>query len=76
VTLKNQELTKFNDLKIDDIGECLSVSRRMTESGGKPKSKSRSKSRSNEFDISKYKCFICHKVGHFKKDSLEKRVQS
>ena len=71
-TLKNKELTKFNDLKVDDSGECLSVTKGMIESGGKPKRKSRSKSRLNEFDISKYKCFICHKVSHFKKDCLEK----
>ena len=34
--------------------------------------KSRSKSNSKGFDISKYKDFIYHKIGHFKKDFLDK----
>jgi len=66
--LRTKELTKFKDLKVDDSGEGLNVSRGRNEHRGKGKGKLRSKSRSKGFDKSKYKCFLCHKLGHFKKD--------
>ena len=70
--LRTKELTKFKDLKVDDGGEGLNVSRGRNEHRGKGKGKSRSKSRSKGFEKSKYKCFLCHKQGHFKKDCLDK----
>lgn len=70
--LRTKELTKFKDLKIDDGGEGLNVTRGRSEQRGKGKGKSRSKSKSKGFDKSKYKCFLCHKQGHYKKDCPDK----
>jgi len=71
--LRTKELTKFKDLKVDEGGEGLNVARGRNGHRGKGKGKSRSKSRSKGFDKSKYKCFLCHKQGHFKKDCPDKR---
>ena len=70
--LRTKELTKFKDLKVDDSGEGLNVSRGRNEHRGKGKGKLRSKSRYKGFDKSKYKCFLCHKLRHFKKDCPDK----
>ena len=59
--LGTKELTKFKDLKVDEGGEGLNVARGRNEHRGKGKRKSRSKG----FYKSKYKCFLCHKQGHF-----------
>jgi len=69
---RTKELTKFKDLKVDEGGEGLNVARGRNEHRGKGKRKSRSNSRSKDFDKSKYKCFLCHKQGHFKKDCPDK----
>ena len=73
--LRTKELTKFKELKVDDSGEGLNVSRGRSENRGKGKGKnSRSKSRSKGGDNkTKYKCFICHNYGHFKKDCPERK---
>jgi len=70
--LRTKELTKFKDLKVDESGEGLNVARGRSGHRGKGKGNSRSKSRSKGFDKSKYKCFLCHKQGHFKKDCPDK----
>ncbi|MCI42010.1 hypothetical protein A2U01_0063245, partial [Trifolium medium] len=47
-TLRTKKLTKFKDLKVDDSGEGLNVSKGRSENGGNGKGKKfRSKSRSN-----------------------------
>ena len=58
--LRTKELTKSKDLKADDNGEGLSVSRR---NGGRDK-----RENSTSDNKLKYKCFKCHKIGHFKRD--------
>jgi len=66
--LRTKELTKFKDLKVDEGGEGLNVARGRSEHRGKGKGKLRSKG----FDKSKYRCFLYHKQGHFKKDCSDK----
>lgn len=59
----------MKQLKVDDIGEGFNVSRCKSKSRQNPKgNKFRLKSKSTNFDKSNLKCFICHKIGHFKKD--------
>jgi len=65
-TLRTKELTKSKDLRADEINEGLSVSR--GNGGGRGSSKSGNKE--------KYKCFKCHKFGHFKRDCLEDNENS
>jgi len=60
--LRTKELTKFKDLKADENSEGLSASR--GNGGGRG-------NRGKSGNKLKFKCFNCHKVGHFKKDSLE-----
>lgn len=50
--------------KIDDSGECLSVSKERNER--------RWMSKSKRFDKSRIKCFICH-TSHFIRDCLENK---
>lgn len=61
--LRTNALTNLKDLKVDNSGECLSVSR------------GRGGSRGNHVNLEvgdkvKYKCFKCHKTSHFKKNFL------
>jgi hypothetical protein len=69
-SIKTKELQRLQDAKAEDSGEGLNVSRGRTEKKGGKGKKSRSKSRENR--KTKYKCFICHKQGYFKKDCPEK----
>jgi len=73
--LRTKELIKFKELKVDDSGEGLNVSRGRSENRGNGKdNKSRSKSRSKgSGEKTKYKCFLCHTPGHFKKDCSQRR---
>jgi len=59
----------------DDSGEGLNVSRWRRENRGNGKSKKfRSKSRSKgSGEKTKYKCFLCHTPGHFKKACPQKK---
>jgi len=60
--LRTKELIKSKDLRTDENGEGLSVSRGNGGGrGNRRKSGNRSKS----------KCFNCHKIGHFMKDCPE-----
>lgn len=59
--LRTKELTKSNDLRFDDSGEGLSVSR----GGGKGK-----RGNSKGSDMSKYRCLKGHKTSHFKRDRV------
>jgi hypothetical protein len=66
-TLRTKELTKLRDLKVNDSGEGLSVSRgRYGSRGNHGNSKGCNKS--------KYKFFKFHKARHFKKDCLGYRA--
>jgi len=60
--LRTKELTKSKNLRVDENGEGLSVSR---ENGG-----SRGKRRKSG-NKSWFKCFNCSKIGNFMKDCLE-----
>jgi len=62
--LRTKELTKSKDLRADENGEALSVSR---GNGGGRGNRGSSKSGNK----AKYKCFKCHKFGHFKRDCPE-----
>jgi len=57
--LRTKELTKSKDLRADENGEGLSVSR---GNGGGRGNRGRSGNKS------KFKCFNYHKMGHFNKD--------
>ena len=63
--MKSKEFSKSKDLKIEDSGEGLNVSR----GGGEHKGMSKSK----RSDKSKLKCFNCQKISHFKRDRLERK---
>jgi hypothetical protein len=63
-TLRMKELTKFNNLKVDDIGEGLSVLRGRCGSIG-------NQANSKVGDKLKDKRFKCHKIGHFKRGRSE-----
>jgi hypothetical protein len=65
--LKTKELTKSKDLRADENGEGLSVSR---GNGGGRGNQRKSGNKSN------FKCFNCHKMGQFKKDCLENNGNS
>jgi len=66
-TLRTKELTKSKDLRADENGEGLNVSR--GNGGG------RGNQGKSGFKL-KFKCFNCHKVGHFKKHCLENNGNS
>ena len=60
--LRTKELTKSKDLRVDENGEGLSVSR--GNGGGRG-------NRGKSSNKTKFKCFKCNKMGHFKKDCPE-----
>jgi len=62
--LRTKDLTKSKDLRADENSEGLSVSR---GNGGGRGNQEISKCGNK----SKYKCFMCHKFGHFKRDCPE-----
>jgi hypothetical protein len=57
--LRTKKLTKSKELRADENGEGLSVSRR---NGGSRGNQGKSGNKS------KFKCFNYHKMGHFNKD--------
>jgi len=59
-------------MKVNEGGEGFNVTRGRSEHRRKGKVKSRAKSKSKGFDKMKYRFFICHKSGHFKKDCPNK----
>jgi len=59
--LRTKELTKSKDLRADENGEGLSVSRGNGDGRG-------NRGSSKGGNKAKYKCFKCHKFGHFKRD--------
>jgi len=65
--LRTKKLTKSKDLKDDENGEGLSVLR--WNGGGKG-------NRGKSGNKSKFKCFNCNKMGHFRKDCLENNGNS
>jgi hypothetical protein len=67
--LRTKELTKFKDLKVDDGAEGLSVEKGRGEKGGKGKGNNHgSKSRPKGDGGSKFQCYYCQELSHFKKD--------
>ena len=67
--LRTKELTKSKDLRADENSEGLGVSR---GNGGGRGNREISKSGNKD----KYKCFKCHKFGHFKRDCSEDNENS
>jgi hypothetical protein len=65
--LRTKELTKSKDLRADENSEGLSVSRR--NGGGRG-------NHGKSGNKSKFKCFNCHKLSHFKKDCPENNGNS
>ena len=66
-TLRTKELTKSKDLRADENGEGLSFS---SGNGGGRGNRKKSSNKS------KFKCFNCHKMGHFKNDCPESNGKS
>lgn len=60
-TLRTNELTNSKDVKLDDSGEGLNISKGKRGSRG-------NRANSKSGDKSKYKCFKCDKTDHFKKN--------
>jgi len=67
IALRTKELTKSNDLRTDESGDGLIVSRGNSEGRG---------NRGKSGNKSKFKCFNCNKKGHFKKDCLKNNGNS
>ena len=66
-------MQKQQDSKSEDNGESLNISRGGSEKKGTRGKKSRSRLRdSKNGQKTKFKCFKCHKTGHFKKDCTGK----
>src|SRR3954465_923163 len=64
--VKSKEFSKLKDLKIEDSDEGLNVSRGGVALKGMSKSK--------RSDKSKIKYFNCQKIGHFKRDCFERKI--
>ncbi|KAG5133904.1 hypothetical protein JHK82_025092 [Glycine max] len=72
-SIRTKETQKQQDSKSEDNGESLNISRGRSEKKGTRGKKSRSSSRdSKNGQKTKFKCFNCHKTGHFKKDCPDK----
>ena len=72
-SIRTKEMQKQQDSKSEDNGESLNISRGRSEKKGTRGKKSRSRSRdSKNGQKTKFKCFNCHKTGHFKKDCPDK----
>lgn len=70
--VRSKELSKLKDLKFNDRGECLSVSKAMSESKGNQKGKrSKLKSKSKVSNKSKFKYFTCQKTSHSRRIVLK-----
>lgn len=59
----------MKEMKVDNNGEGFSISRGMSESKGNQNTSFKS------FDKLNLKCFICHQIGHFKKNYSEKEYK-
>nr|KYP64673.1 Retrovirus-related Pol polyprotein from transposon TNT 1-94 [Cajanus cajan] len=71
-SIRTKELQRQQDNKTDDNGESLNVSRGRSEKKGQSQKGKKARSKSKIGDRSKFKCFYCHKVGHFKKNCPER----